>query len=78
MLVSALFKENFMAGVGVMIAITLIGMGMIFELFMMRSLPKNMNNEIRSEDISDRQTAFFMAIVILLFLSFFDPLWFVF
>ena len=77
-LISALFKENFAAGIGVMAAITLIGMGIMFELFMMRSLPKNIENEVLVEDISDKQTAFFMAIVVLLFLSFFDPLWFVF
>ena len=77
-LISALFKENFAAGIGVMTAITLIGMAIVFELFMMRGLPKNIESEICVEDISDKQTAFFMAIVILLFLSFFDPLWFVF
>lgn len=77
-LISALFKENFMAGIGVMTAITLIGMGIIFELFIMRKLPKNNGKEISVADISDKQTAFFMIIVILLFLSFFDPLWFVF
>ena len=77
-LISALFKENFAAGIGVMTAITLIGMGIMFELFMMRSLPENIDSEVWVEDISDKQTAFFMAIVVLLFLSFFDPLWFVF
>ena len=75
-LISALFKINFAAGIGVMTAITLICMGLIYELFMMRSL-KRIDAEITVEDISDRRSAFFMAIVLLLFLSFFDPLWFV-
>ena len=75
-LISALFKINFAAGIGVMTAITLICMGVTYELFMMRSL-KRIGVNVSVEDISDRQRAFFMAVVLLLFLSFFNPLWFV-
>ena len=33
-------------------------------------------NEI--EDISEKKTGFFLVLIVLLFLSFFNPLWFVF
>ncbi len=75
-LISALFKINFVAGIGIMSAITLICMSVMYELFIMRNL-KTIGSAVAVEDISERQSAFFMAIIVLLFLSFFDPLWFV-
>ncbi len=77
-LVSALFRESFAIGIGVMLAITLIVMALAYELFMMRRLPQVYAAETEIEDISERKTGFFMVLIILLFLSFFNPLWFVF
>ena len=77
-LISALFRENFMIGLGIMTAITFISMALVYELFMMRNLPSKCVPERETEDISDRNATFFVAIIILIFLSFFNPLWFVF
>ncbi len=77
-LISALFRENFAIGIGVMVAITLIVMALVYELFMMRSLPKVYNADCEIEDISEKKTGFFAVVILLLFLSFFNPLWFVF
>ena len=77
-LISALFRENFAIGIGVMSAITLIAMAMVYELFMMRSLPQKYAADSDIEDISEKKTGFFLTVILLLFLSFFNPLWFVF
>lgn len=77
-LVSALFRENFAIGIGVMLAITLIAMALVYELFMMRSLPRANVTEIEIDDISEKKAGFFVMVIVLLFLSFFNPLWFVF
>lgn len=78
-LISALFRENFYIGIGIMIAILIVGLSLVYELFMMRNHiahTTTANEEI--DDISDRLLSFFMMIIIILFLSFFKPLWFVF
>ena len=77
-LISAMFRENFTIGLGVMTAITFISMALVHELFMMRNLPSKCVLETEIEDISDKKAAFFVAVIVLMFLSFFDPLWFVF
>ena len=77
-LISALFRENFTIGIGIMTAITFISMALVYELFMMRNLPSKCVPETEIDDISDRKAAFFTGIIILIFLSFFNPLWFVF
>jgi NADH:ubiquinone oxidoreductase subunit 4 (subunit M) len=41
--ISALFRENFAIGIGVMMAITLIATSLAYELFMMRNLPHGQN-----------------------------------
>lgn len=77
-LISALFKQHFAAGIGVMFAITLTSMGLAHELLMMHKPAKTMITAGNISDISDGQTMFFMALIMLLLLSFFNPLWFVF
>ena len=77
-LVAALFRENFAIGIGVMMAITLIATALVYELFMMRNLSQSYVAENEIEDISEKKTGFFLVLIILLFLSFFNPLWFVF
>jgi Na+/H+ antiporter NhaD/arsenite permease-like protein len=77
-LISALFRENFAIGIGVMLAITLIVMSMVYELFVMRDLPQKYAADSDVEDISEKKTIFFLVVILLLLLSFFNPLWFVF
>ncbi|MCQ2735262.1 MAG: hypothetical protein MJ212_04880 [Alphaproteobacteria bacterium] len=77
-LISALFRESFMTGIWVMTSISLIGMALIYELYIMcDNRFKLTTNEI-IYDISDTKLAFFAGITVILFLSFFNPLWFVF
>lgn len=75
-IISALFNFNFFIGIMVMFAISLISVSILYELYMMRDLKKRLiNNDI--EDISQGMFAFFMVIIVIIFLSFFNPLWFV-
>ena len=76
-IISALFKFSFTVGIIVMSAIALISVSMLYELYMMRDLHKHLPLENEVEDISQYHLAFFMAIVVIIFLSFFNPLWFV-
>ena len=77
-LISALFKESFMTGIWVMASISLIGIALIYELYVMHDVRfKSANNEIIN-DISKPDLIFFAGITVILFLSFFNPLWFVF
>lgn len=77
-LISALFKQHFAAGMGAMFAITITSMGLAYELLMMHKPIKTISPAANIADISDAQTMFFMALIVLLLLSFFNPLWFVF
>lgn len=76
--ISVLFRENFTIGLGIMTAITLISAALVHELFMMRNLPSRCLPEAEIEDMSDKNALFFVGIIILLMLSFLNPLWFVF
>lgn len=77
-LISALFRESFMTGIWVMASISLIGMALIYELYVMRDVRfKSADSEIIN-DISKPDLIFFAGITVILFLSFFNPLWFVF
>ena len=61
-LISALFRRSFMVGVWCISAISVIGMALLYELYLM----------------FDKRDTSLMMVVFILFLSFFDPLWFVF
>ena len=77
-LISAIFKANFAVGLGIMISISMVGMALLYELYVMSDLQTNYPaTEITVEDISDRKLAFFIGVIILVFLSFFNPLWFI-
>jgi len=77
-LISAFFRIGFLLGTLMMTAITMICMALLFELFIMRNLTEKRVAGVQIEDISDKQIMFFMAVVIFLFVSFFNPLWFAF
>lgn len=77
-LISAFFRVSFMLGIMMMLAIITISMALLYELFIMRNLTDKKNNGMQIKDISDGQIAFFTAIVVFLFMSFFNPLWFAF
>ena len=75
-IISALFNFNFFIGITVMLAISLISVSILYELYMMRDLKKRSPN-YDIDDISQGHFAFFMVIIVIIFLSFFNPLWFV-
>ena len=61
-----------------MTALTIVALSLLHELYVMRDLKQH---EERAEDIADlslKQQIFWTGIVVVLFLSFFNPLWFVF
>lgn len=76
-IISALFNFSFVIGTMVMFAILLITVSMLFELYIMRDLKITKSAEEQIEDISQYNLAFFAAILGVILLSFFDPLWFV-
>ena len=77
-LISALFRESFMTGIWVMTSTSLIGMALIYELYIMCDTRLSLTTNDTVCDISDANLAFFAGVTIILFLSFFNPLWFVF
>ena len=76
-LVSGLFRENFVLGLWVMGALTLVSAGLLQELYVMRNLENHNEKAENMEDLSLYKQVFFAGIVVVLFLSFFNPLWFV-
>ncbi len=75
-IVSALFKFSFNIGICVMFALSLITVAMLYELYVMRDLKKHIENNDDIQDISNIHLAYFVTIIGILFLSFFNPLWF--
>lgn len=75
-LISAFFRISFTLSILMMTAICMISISIVHELFIMKDASKTVTiNEIK--DISDKKLAFFVMIILFLFLSFFNPLWFV-
>ena len=77
-LISALFYRSFTVGVWCIAAISVIGITLLYELYPMFNYGSNINKRDDLTDISERKQAAFMMVVVILFLSLFDPLWFVF
>ena len=61
-----------------MMALTLVALGLLQELYVMRDLKKHEIGAENIEDLSSRQLVFTVGVVAILFLSFFNPLWFIF
>ena len=78
MLISEIFQENFIVGLWVMTALTLVALSLLHELYMMRDLRQHDEKAENLKDLSIKQQMFLSGVVIVLFLSFFNPLWFVF
>ncbi len=76
-LISAIFKESFLTAVWVMGAITLISVSLIYELYVMKDLQNYSENALSVEDLYGWKLVFFIIIITILFLSFFNPLWFI-
>lgn len=74
-LISAILHESFPLGMLVMFSLILIAGTLLHELYVLREF-KEKSCEL--EDISGNGQLFFAGIVSVLFLSFFNPLWFVF
>lgn len=77
-LISSLFHESFISGLCVMLAITFISMSLIYELYIMQDLEHNNTYTQKIADMEDISFMFFMVILIVLVISFFNPLWFIF
>lgn len=77
-LISAFFRTSFVMGILMMTAIIAICMSLLYELFIMRNLKDKKVLPDGVTDISDTQVMFFTAVIVFLFLSFFNPLWFAF
>ncbi len=77
-LVSAIFRQNFIVGVLVMFAIAMVAVVLMNELLSMFSKKSEIQQKFKIEDISTAKLLFLVSIILLLLLSFFNPLWFVF
>ncbi len=76
-IISALFRFSFIIGVMVMAAISLICVAMLYEIYILRDLKARAETELEVADISREALLFFAGVIIIVILSFFDPLWFV-
>ena len=76
-IISSLFRFSFLIGVMVMTAIGLISVSMLYELYVMRDLKSQIDNEREITDISRESLLFFTVVIVVIILSFFNPLWFV-
>ena len=77
-LISEIFRESFGIGLWVMAALLLVALGLLHELYVMRDLKQHETKAENIEDLSSRQQIFLAGVVAILFLSFFNPLWFIF
>ena len=77
-MISEIFQENFAVGLWVMAALTIVALSLLHELYVMRDLKQHEEKAEDMADLSLKQQIFWTGIVIVLFLSFFNPLWFVF
>ena len=77
-LVSEIFKQNFIVGIMVMTALTMAAIVLMDEVLKMFSTSKDFSDKIEISDISKTEFAFLISVIIILLLSFFNPLWFVF
>lgn len=77
-LVSEIFKQNFVVGLMVMAALTMAAVILMDEVLKMFSTSKDFSQKIEIPDISPAKLAFLISVIIILLLSFFNPLWFVF
>ena len=78
MLISALFAQNVVIGTFVVLAICLVATSLINELYDMHIQSSSVNQYSGVTDLSNTEVMFWMSVISLLLLSFFDPMWFVF
>lgn len=76
-LISAIFKQSFTVGVFVMIAISMVAVVLINTLYDLRRRGTLNDTYMKITDISNKETLFWLSVVCILMLSFFNPLWFV-
>lgn len=77
-LISALFAQNVVIGTFVVLAICLVATSLIKELYDMHIQSSSVNQYSGVTDLSNTEVMFWMSVISLLLLSFFDPMWFVF
>ena len=77
-LISALFTQNVVIGTFVVLAICLVATSLINELYDMHIQSSSINQYSGVTDLSNTEVLFWMSVISLLLLSFFDPMWFVF
>lgn len=77
-LVSEIFRQNFTVGFLVMLALASAAMILLSDLLEMLAPSDDFVQKVTIEDISGVKLAFLMSIIVILLLSFFNPLWFVF
>ncbi|MBR2137290.1 MAG: hypothetical protein IJ852_04965 [Alphaproteobacteria bacterium] len=76
-IISSLFNLSSVVGLTVMAVITVISLSLLYELYFMRDLQKHIQFSENISDLTQREFLFFLGIIVILFLSFFDPMWFV-
>lgn len=77
-LISAIFRRSFVVGAWCVSAISVIGLALLYELYLMLDEQEALPDKSEIADISERKQIAFIMVIFILFLSFFDPLWFVF
>ncbi len=77
-IISEIFNYSLQLGVLIMISLFIVGLSMLKVLYDMQNRTVNATREIMINDISRSYLAIYMGCLLILFISFLQPLWFVF
>lgn len=77
-IISEIFNFNLILGILVMLSLFIVALSLLEELYRMKDKSYAESVCVLGEDLSDRHFMIYMFCLVILFFSFFKPLWFVF
>ena len=76
-IISEIFNNNLILGIFVMLSILIVGISLLEELYKQKDKSSALSSNITNLDLSDASFRVCICSILVLFLSFFKPLWFV-
>ena len=77
-IISEIFNYNLVLGIFIMLALFIAALSLLEELYRLKGKSYNVGACIRGKDLNDFELLVYGSCLVILFLSFFKPLWFVF
>lgn len=77
-IISEIFNYNLIIGILIMLSMFLVGLSMLKSIYHMKDRTENMTLQSQIKDISNLRFGIYMGCLLILFISFIQPLWFVF